>query len=93
MFKTIVDCFELDPETTSTISATSEKSIIGKLPSGGNPKTDVLVEVTNTDGNTAYFTISCKRSSDKVVSVHQYTADTFADVLNKDDESLPMSLS
>lgn len=88
MFKTVVDCFELDPETTSTISATSDKSKIGKLPSGGNPKTDVLVEVTNTDGYVAYFTISCKRSSDKVVSVHQYTADAFADVLNQDDASL-----
>lgn len=88
LFKTVIDCFELDPNTTSNISATSDKTIIGKLPSGGNPKTDVLVEVKDTAGYTAYFTISCKRSSDKVVSVHQYTADAFADVLNRNNEAL-----
>lgn len=88
IFKTIVDCFELIPETTALIIATADKNEIGKLPSGGNPKTDVFVKVKNTDGHIEYFTISCKRSSDKVVTVHQYTADMFADVLNPEDDLL-----
>ncbi len=88
IFETIVDCFDLDSQATKTISATSDKTVIGKLPSGGNPKTDVLVTVENEDRTTVNYTISCKRSSDKSVSVHQYTADTFADVLDKQNERL-----
>lgn len=88
IFKTIIDCFGLDKNTTIEIQATFDKKIIGRLPSGGNPKTDVLVTVKNTDNSTVNYTISCKRSSDKSVSVHQYTADTFADVLDKDNPQL-----
>lgn len=88
IFKVIVDYFKLDSKVISTIIATADKSKIGKLPSGGNPKTDVFVEVKNINGHIDYFTISCKRSSDKVVTVHQYTADTFADVLNPEDNVL-----
>lgn len=87
-FKEMVECFELDPKTTVNISATSDKTIIKRLPSGGNPKTDVIVEVTDTSDAVTYFTISCKRSSSSKVSVHQYTADAFADVLDKNDEQL-----
>ena len=88
IFKNIVECFGLDKDTTKSIIATSDKREIGRLPSGGNPKTDVLVSVTSNDGSVAHYTISCKRSSDKSVSVHQYNADTFADVLDKDNTSL-----
>lgn len=88
MFESIINCFGLIPEDTENIKATCDKKIIGRLPSGGNPKTDVLVEVTNSAGYTAHYTISCKRSSDKSVSVHQYTANTFADVLDPSNEKL-----
>lgn len=84
----IVECFELNASDVSKIDATSDKKIIGRLPSGGNPKTDVLVTVSHTDGSTEHFTISCKRSSDASVSVHQYNANTFADVLDKDNDQL-----
>jgi hypothetical protein len=88
VFENIVNCFELDTLHTQSISATSDKKTIGRLPSGGNPKTDVLVTVEKDDGTTEKFTISCKRSSDKSVSVHQYTADAFADVLDRQNERL-----
>lgn len=88
MFRNIVDCFGLDKAAIEQIQATSDKKQIGRLPSGGNPKTDVLVTVTFHKEPKKHFTISCKRSSDKRVSVHQYNADTFADVLDKDNAQL-----
>lgn len=87
-FLLIVNCFNLNPAEVTSISATADKQIIGKLPSGGNPKTDVLVTISFTDASTRNFTISCKRSSDRVVSVHQYTADAFAEVLDPNDTDL-----
>jgi len=88
VFETIVNALGLIPEQVSTIEATSEKSVIGRLPSGGNPKTDVLVTVTFVDETVNYYTISCKRSSEKSVSVHEYTASTFADVLDSQNGEL-----
>ena len=71
-----------------TAKATSDKKEIGKLPTGGNPKTDVLLTVEYEGGKNEVFTFSCKRSESKNVTVHEYKADDFADVLNKDDEKL-----
>lgn len=88
IFENIINCFNLDRLHTKNISATSDKKVIGKLPSGGNPKTDVLVTVETDNDSTENYTISCKRSSDKSVSVHQYTADTFADVLDRQNTRL-----
>jgi hypothetical protein len=88
VFRNIVECFGLDKDNTVEINATCDKKVIGHLPSGGNPKTDVLVWVKFWDGRTHNYTISCKRSSEKSVSVHQYNADKFADVLDKDNEHL-----
>ena len=87
-FQKIIECFELNKNTTETINATSDKKIIGKLPSGGNPKTDVLVTVTFSDGSSSNYTISCKRSSDRSVSVHQYTAESFSNVLDPENDTL-----
>ena len=89
IFKSIVTCFNLDSSETSQIEATADKNEIGLLPSGGLPKTDVRVKVItahNTDGD--YYTISCKRSSDSSVSVHQYSADTFSRVLDPSNTEL-----
>lgn len=88
LFRKIVECFELDPSEIKSMIATSDKKRIGKLPSGGNPKTDVLVTVYYNDDNAKNYTISCKRSSDKSVSIHQYNADSFADVLDKENTRL-----
>ena len=89
VFCQIVTKLNITPEKTVSIKATSDKRVIGRLPSGGNPKTDVLVSVQLANGGIdQIFTISCKRTSNKKVSVHQYTADSFADVLNKNDSKL-----
>lgn len=87
MFLKILTCFNLDKKTVSKIDATCDKRIIGLLPSGGPAKTDVLVKVYS-DKGIAYFSISCKRSSLNSVSVHQYDADTFANVLDANNEEL-----
>ena len=88
MFLDIVNCFHLNPENVETISATSDKSVIGLLPSGGNPKTDVLVTVTYTDTSCDKFTISCKRTSSDAVGIHQFKADAFANVLDVNNKEL-----
>ena len=88
IFCSVVNCLKLNNETVNSIDATSDKTIIGLLPTGGPVKTDVLVTVTENNGTKKYYTISCKRSSENSVSVHQYSADTFADVLNKDNAEL-----
>lgn len=62
-------------------------SDIPKLPSGGTPKTDVLLEVRKEE-STDYYTFSCKRSNSDWVSVHEYTADAFSTVLNPTDNEL-----
>ena len=89
IFESIVECFGLNRNTVSSISATSDKSEIGLLPSGGPAKTDVLVHVYTTDNPEGdIYTISCKRSHGSSVSVHQYNADTFSRVLDPSNKEL-----
>lgn len=89
-FEKIVDFFKLDKNKIKGIKATSDKNIIGNLESSGMPKTDVIVYVYYKDENKdiEHFTISCKKTNEKAVSVHQYNADAFADVLNPEDKEL-----
>ena len=88
VFKEILQCLAIDAQKVLSITATSERNKIGLLPSGGSPKTDVLAIVKFADGKEEEYTFSCKRSTKKVVSAHQYSADTFADVLDSTDERL-----
>ncbi len=88
LFETIVNSFGLNASDIKEIDSTADKRIIGLLPSGGPAKTDVLTTVTYNDDSTDYFTISCKRSSNTSVSVHQYSADSFADVLDSNNAEL-----
>ena len=88
LFTEIVDTFGLVPDHITSIDSTSDKTIIGLLPSGGPAKTDVLTTVTYDDGHVEYYTISCKRSSSTSVSVHQYSADSFANVLDANNTEL-----
>lgn len=88
VFFKILTFFGLTPKTILRITATSEDKIIGYLPSGGLPKTDVLADIEFTDGTRKTYTISCKRTSGSSVSVHQYKADKFADVLDKKNMKL-----
>lgn len=85
LFVDVMRALRVKPTEVTNVSATSD---IPKLPSGGSPKTDVLVEIRKIDGKKEDFTFSCKRSSADRVSVHEYTAEAFSKVLNPKDEEL-----
>ena len=87
-FVALINGLDISIDTTSSISATAEKDDIGFLPSGGSPKTDVIVTITRTNGEKEYRTITCKRTKNPYVSAHQYKADAIADLLDKDNEKL-----
>ena len=65
---------------------------LGKLPTGGAPKTDVLVSVEFEDCSSSIFTISCKLSSKEWVSAHEYSAKSFVDALSINEEQLVYEL-
>ncbi|MCQ2247939.1 MAG: MspI family type II restriction endonuclease [Treponema sp.] len=89
-FEKIVSFFKLDKTKVKGINATSDKKEIGNLLSTGLPKTDIIVHVYyhDIDKETEHYTISCKKTNGKAVSVHQYTADAFADVLDSENSEL-----
>ena len=89
LFTPIVNAFGLETERIITIEATDK---IPKLPSGGSPKADIAVTVLFDNGSKEIRTISCKTSSKKTVSVHQYPAETFIKVLDIRDKRLQESL-
>ena len=80
--------FAIAPSQIDHINATSKAEEIGLLPSGGQPKTDVWARVFLLSGEQKDITISCKRTACSHVSVHQYTADAFANVLDSKDSEL-----
>ena len=85
LFADVMKALRVSADKVDYVYATSD---IPKLPSGGSPKTDVLVELNMSDGSKVDYTFSCKRSSANRVSVHEYTADAFSKVLNPDDNEL-----
>lgn len=85
LFADVMKALRVSADKVDYVYATSD---IPKLPSGGSPKTDVLVEVNMSDGSKMDYTFSCKRSSANRVSVHEYTADAFSNVLNPQDTEL-----
>lgn len=87
-FKIILDYIGIAPNDIEFIKATTDKKDIGKLPSGGNPKTDVFVNIKLLDGSSKQITISCKKSSAQKVSVHEYNADSFAEILDAKNQNL-----
>ncbi len=84
LFSMLINKFHLVKDEVDYIYATSD---IPLLPDRKKPKTDILVEV-KTNSGMEQFTISCKKSKEKWVSVHQYTASDFSEVLNPDDLEL-----
>ena len=92
-FVKMLSAFGVDPQSIAHIDATAKKEDIGLLPNGGQPKTDVLAKFTYDDGREEAVTISCKRTTRTAVSVHQYSADTFADVLDAGNTSLRVLLN
>jgi len=88
IFSCIVKFLNLSSDDVVAFSGTAKREDIGLLPSGGQPKTDVIITAYFTDDSFKSYTISCKRSSRDSVSVHQYSADSFSRVLNPDDKIL-----
>lgn len=89
VFKQIVDFFELNKNKTYHILATNDNKDIGHLKTSGKPKTDVIIKVYDESKNEqAIFTVSCKKTKAKGVSVHQYSADDFADALDPSNTTL-----
>ena len=93
LFLNIINELGLEKQQCERIEATSDKKVIGFLPSGGSPKTDVLVWITFLNQTIRTITISCKRSNVGYVTVHQYSAEAFGEVLNPFDEQLIYYLS
>lgn len=88
VYEKILRCFKFDKRKVSKITATADKTIIGTLLTSGSPKTDIIVTIFGQNDERKFFTISCKKTSAKSVSVHQYSADAFADVLDKSNAQL-----
>ena len=78
VFVKFVEYMGLDRNQVVGITATND---IPKLPTGGQPKTDVLVSVDTYEGELVY-TFSCKKTSKDWVSAHEYAADQFITVLD-----------
>lgn len=92
-YKSILGSMLTPDQKIYKIVASSDAEVIGKLPSGGNPKTDVLVNIHLTDDTNKVLTISCKRSVAKAVTVHQYKASAFSEVLDESDTILASLLT
>lgn len=75
----------IDRGSIAEIAATTK---VPALPSGGNPKTDVLVTIDLEGKAPLKATFSLKNTSNKSVSVHEYSADVFADVLDPENAEL-----
>ena len=88
LFLSVMNELRINSAEVERIEATTD---IPKLPSGGLPKTDVLLRVFCGNGEKEY-TFSCKRSSANYVTVHEYTAGAFSKVLNPEDEQLKQLL-
>lgn len=89
-FKQIMDGIGIiNPNIVKELNATRD---INLLPSGGKPKTDVLLKVMFNDGTVVNYTFSLKRTSSDWVSVHEYPVSKFIDVLEITDKKLIQTL-
>ncbi|RKD22708.1 hypothetical protein BEP19_10655 [Ammoniphilus oxalaticus] len=95
-FKKIISIYGAKAkEKLSFIEATDE---IPDLPPkagqrrGGKPKTDILVRLIFDSAPAETFTISSKRTSSDWVAIHQYSADTYIDVLGIAEDELKSAL-
>lgn len=75
-------------KNTDDIKSVYATKNIPSLPSGGSPKTDILLKVQYSSGEIKNFTFSCKRSDKDWVTVHEYSVEKFINVLNISDSYL-----
>ena len=87
-FEKIFTKFGIKRNEFVKIEATSDKKAIGRLSSGGNVKTDIIVTCYKDDETVENFTISCKKTQKDEVAVGEYKADDYADVLDSENKEL-----
>lgn len=85
VFSLVLNKLAIPSGKVKSITTTTD---IPKLPSGGNPKTDVAATVEFVNGDSSVFTFSLKNTARSSVSVHEYSADVFADVLDSSNAEL-----
>lgn len=85
IFYKTIKALGFEPKEIKAIEANTD---IPKLPTGGNAKTDVAAFIELETGDQQLITFSLKDSSNKYVSVHEYTADAFANVLDPNNDRL-----
>lgn len=68
----------LDFKEIELITATTKVPL---LPSGGSPKTDLILTIKKSSDEILKKSISCKRSSSRVVTFHEYSALDFINIL------------
>ena len=89
VFHDAMELLGINPGEVAEIEATRD---IPPLPSGGKPKTDVLLNLKFADGRTRRCTFSCKNTGADSIQVCQFRADECADVLDKDNARLRKGL-
>lgn len=72
----------------SDIKSMKATTQVTSLPSGGPPKTDIILKVFLKNKSILSLNISCKKTSAKSVTFHEYSADDFINVLNIKEERL-----
>lgn len=81
-FLDIIDKLNISKNKVKKLKAENVRSV---KKGGGKPKADIILYITFENGETKKVVFSLKFSNANRVSVHEYTANKFADVLNKDD--------
>lgn len=84
-FEAIMNLLDIQKGSVLRIDATTK---VPALPTGGRPKTDVAAHITMCSGECLTKTFSIKNTSEKTVSVHEYSADYYADVLDPTNPEL-----
>jgi len=89
LFLQIVNKWGLESTKVTNISATTK---VPPLATRGKAKTDVIVMVELDSVDEIIYTISCKRTEKSIVSVHEYSAERYATILNPEDKELEQLL-
>lgn len=88
LMEKILTKIQIKPSEVNSIDATADETVIGCLPSGGSPKTDVLVDIYLKDSEKVTLTISCKNTDSQNVSIAQFDYKTIAFALDPKDNNL-----
>ncbi|MBP3677272.1 MAG: MspI family type II restriction endonuclease [Agathobacter sp.] len=89
LFLQIVNKWGLESDKVTKISTTTK---VPSLATRGKAKTDVIVYVEIDSVDEIVYTISCKRTEKSIVSVHEYSAERYATILNPEDKELEQLL-